>query len=90
LDDEMLATLQRELPLQAEQLQLAQRDNDQSRLLDLAHRLNGTASICGFELLRHHAARVEGLLRNGDTSDLSQQATALVDAIEITLDELQR
>lgn len=82
LDAEMLAELQRELPLYALELREQFARGDMVALLEQTHQINGTAALCGFKKLRESAARLEGALHRHSHANLDKLIEELSDQID--------
>ena len=63
IDDEMQRELNVELPQRIAELRNAISHGDMHVALDAAHKINGTAALCAFEVMQVTAASIEGLIR---------------------------
>lgn len=82
LDHSMLEALQRELPQQAARMRAATAAADFDSLLEHAHRLHGSAALCGFYRLMQLARSVENEIRAGNLSAVATPATRLIEETE--------
>ena len=90
LDEDMLASLNAELPQHAQRLTGALERDDRAVLLEEAHKLNGIGSLCGFENLRRHASKLESCLRNGRPGDIGPLAGNVVLEVDAVCERIGR
>ena len=75
-------TLIRELPEHVEDIQKALADDDNVRLKNVTHKLNGASRCCGTPALRHAASSLEEAIAGGDEAEITTRANELLREID--------
>lgn len=79
---ELATMLVKELPEHVEGIQHALADNDNVRLKNITHKLNGASRCCGTPALRHAANALELAVAGGNENEIRTRANELLEEIE--------
>jgi two-component system sensor histidine kinase BarA len=86
LADDLFRMLMSELPAQLADIERSCGDNDQSSLLEAAHKLNGATRYCGVPALQDVAMHFEKVVRQGDETVIASHLDMLRNEVRSLLD----